>query len=384
MIPQANPKAGFDAAAPEFLEAARRVLASGWYILGEEVASFERNFAAWCNVAHGIGCANGTDAIELALRALGAGPGKVVFTVAHTAVATVAAVERAGALPWLVDVDAERLTMCPVALERAIRACRERAGVEAFAVLPVHIYGQPADMDALLPVARSQGLFVAEDCAQSHGALYKGRMTGSMGQVAAFSLYPTKNLGAFGDAGIVLTDDAELAERMNCLRQYGWKERYISAVSGINSRMDPVQAAFLNIKLGRLEQDNAARRRIAALYDELLTPLARAGVIRICTPAPDVLHAYHQYVIRTPRREALQAWCGTRGVGTAVHYPAPVHLQPAYLDRQRFPVSAADGEGLPHTEQAAAEVLSLPLYPQLGDDDVRRVAQTVLDWAAAS
>lgn len=381
MIAQANPGAGFDEAAPDFLEAARRVLASGWYILGEEVAAFERDFAAWCGVEHGIGCANGTDAIELALRGFGVGPGKVVFTVSHTAVATVAAVERAGALPWMVDIEPDRLTMSPAALAEAICLCRAtRPDLTPAAVVPVHIYGQVVDMDGVMTLAAAHDVYVIEDCSQSHGATLDGRMTGSMGHAAAFSLYPTKNLGAFGDAGIVLTRDAALAESMRSLRQYGWRQRYVSELSGVNSRMDPLQAAFLRIKLTRLDADNAARRRIAALYDELLRPLAAAGRFSLCAPAPGVGHAYHQYVIRTPQRDAVQAFCTRHGVGTAIHYPLPVHAQPAYADRQRFPVTP---QGLPVTERVSAEVLSLPLYPQLAAADVRRVADVLHAWAGS-
>lgn len=378
MILQANPGAGFFADEQEFLQEAQRVLASGWYILGEEVERFERNFAAWCGAAHGIGCANGTDAIELCLRALGAGPGKVVFTVSHTAVASVVAIERAGAVPWMVDVEDGTLTMSPDSFEEALLACRsQRPELEPFAVLPVHLYGLPVDMDRILDIAARNGLRVVEDCAQSHGAVYKGRVTGTMGCMASFSLYPTKNLGAFGDAGIVLTNDQSLADAVKELRQYGWRERYISACSGMNSRMDPLQAAFLGVKLKRLHADNARRRQIAAMYDELLAPLVKNGRISLCKGQAHSEHVYHQYVILTDDRDGLQAFCREQGVGTAVHYPMPVHQQPAYLDRQRFPLA---GAGLPVTEAAASTVLSLPMYPQLADDDIRRVADVVVAW----
>lgn len=377
MIPQANPLAGFNDETFEFLEAARRVLESGWYILGDEVAAFEKEFALWSGIAHVVGCANGTDAIELALRALGAGPGKVVFTVSHTAVATVSAIERAGAVPWMVDVEGERLTMSPPSLESALRECREKhPELTPWAILPVHIYGQPADMAPLLAIAGNNGLLVVEDCAQSHGALYKGRITGGMGDAGAFSLYPTKNLGAFGDAGLVATNNSELAEKMRAMRQYGWVRRYISDFSGINSRMDPMQAAFLRIKLKRLDRDNDSRRRLAGIYDKLLAPALSMG-LRICTPADGARHVYHQYVVRTGRRDELQRWCSSRGIGTAVHYPVPVHQQPAYLDRNRYPVSA---EGLPETEKAARQVLSLPMYPQLSGNEVRVAAECIMEW----
>lgn len=384
MILQANPKAGFTAAKVEFLEAAARALDSGWYILGEEVESFEKEFAAWSGVPHAVACANGTDAIELILRGMGIGAGDVVFTVSHTAVATVAAVERAGATPWMVDVEAERLTMSPAALESAVTQCRAaRPDLRPKAVMPVHIYGQCADMDALSGIAAAHGLALIEDCAQAHGAENKGRKAGQMSQAAAFSLYPTKNLGAFGDAGIVITPEAALAEEMRCLRQYGWRERYISAVSGINSRMDPLQAAFLRIKLVGLDEDNAARRRIAAKYDELLSPLEDKGLLAICRPFSDNLHVYHQYVIRVERRDELAAYCREHGVGSAVHYPVPVHEQPAYLDRTRFPLGGVEGPPapeLPESERAAREVLSLPMYPQLSEAEVEEVAAVIRAW----
>ncbi len=380
MIVQANPGAAFRAAEAPLLDAVRRVLESGWYILGETVAEFENRFAAWNGVAHGVGCASGTDAIELMLRALGAKPGRVVFTVSHTAVATVAAVERAGATAWLVDVDEASLTMSPASLRAAVAECRSaRPDLQPWVVLPVHLYGQPADMDALAVVAKENGLELLEDCAQSHGARYKGRRTGAIGRAAAFSLYPTKNLGAFGDGGIVLTNDAELAEAMRVLRQYGWKERYISAVPGINSRLDPLQAAMLLVRLEELEADNAARRRLAALYDRELAsqPWDRDRLLRVCAPTGAVEHVYHQYVIRTPLRDALRGFLETRGIGTAVHYPVPVHRQPAYSDGRRVPVT---GGALPVTERVAAEVLSLPMYAQLTEDEVREVCAALRLW----
>jgi dTDP-4-amino-4,6-dideoxygalactose transaminase len=382
MIYQANPKAAYEADAAAFLEAARRVLESGCYILSEEVSAFERNFAKWCGAGQAVGCASGTDAIELILRALDVKPKCVVFTVAHTAVATVAAIERAGAVPWMVDVENPRLTMDAEALAEAVSQCQSsRPDLSPWAVLPVHIYGQPADMDSLGVVAKKNRLWLLEDCAQSHGACYGETMTGRFGFAAAFSFYPTKNLGAFGDAGLVLTDDDSLAEKLTHLRQYGWKERYISLVSGLNSRLDPLQAAFLNIKLKSLEADNGTRRRLAALYDSLLAPLEEAGKLTIVKPAPNVSHVYHQYVIRTKRRDELKDFCLSRNIGTAVHYPVPIHLQPAFIDRTAYPLAA---KGLPETEAAAREILSLPMYPQLSDEEVRTVAETILSWGNLS
>ncbi|MGE0260835.1 MAG: DegT/DnrJ/EryC1/StrS family aminotransferase, partial [Alphaproteobacteria bacterium] len=239
-IPQTDPRAGYIERRAEIDAAVGRVLAGGQYILGGEVALFETAFAAWLGTAHAVGVGSGTDAIELALRACGVGAGDLVFTVSHTAVATVAAIERAGAVPVLVDIEPNGFTMDPAALEEALDA--PLPGRPA-AVLPVHLYGEPADMEPIIRLARRRGLQVIEDCAQSHGALYRGRMTGGIGDIACFSFYPTKNLGAFGDAGMTATDDPALAAALREIREYGWRDRYISARIGINTRLDPIQAA---------------------------------------------------------------------------------------------------------------------------------------------
>ncbi|MBC7227095.1 MAG: DegT/DnrJ/EryC1/StrS family aminotransferase [Thermoflexales bacterium] len=340
-----------------------RVLARGRFILGEEVAAFEEEFAAACGVAHAVGVASGTDALYLALRACGIGPGDKVITVSHTAVATVAAVELAGARPVLVDVDPRRYTMDPAKVE-------ERITPRTRAVLPVHLYGCPADLAPLLEIARRHGLFLIEDCAQAHGARYRGRPVGSWGDVAAFSFYPTKNLGAFGDGGAVVTNDPALAERVRLLREYGWAQRYVSHIRGTNSRLDELQAAVLRVKLRHLESWNERRRQIAALYAEYLTELAGQGLVLPGEPE-DSWHVYHLYVVRHPRRDALQAFLRERGIGTLVHYPVPVHLQPAYADLG-YPAGS-----LPVSETLAREVLSLPMYPELTDEEVRQVAEAV-------
>ncbi|RME35204.1 MAG: DegT/DnrJ/EryC1/StrS family aminotransferase, partial [Thermoflexia bacterium] len=276
-----------------------RVLARGRFILGEEVATFEEEFAAACGVACAVGVASGTDALHLALRACGIGPGDEVITVSHTAVATVAAIELAGARPVLVDVDPRRYTMDPARVE-------ERITPRTRAILPVHLYGCPADLAPLLEMARRYGLLLIEDCAQAHGARYRGRPVGSWGEIAAFSFYPTKNLGAFGDGGAVVTNDPTLAERVRLLREYGWARRYISHLRGTNSRLDELQAAVLRVKLRYLESWNARRREIAALYRELLSEgVARWGLVLPEEP-PDARHVYHLYVVRTPHRDALR------------------------------------------------------------------------------
>ena len=366
-IPQTDPQASYLAHKAKIDAAIQRVLDSGWYILGSEVEAFERAFAAYVGVSHAIGVANGTDALELSLRACGVGPGDLVFTVSHTAVATVAAIELVGATPVLVDIDPVTYTLDPNCLETAL--AHPPAGTPK-AVIPVHLYGQPADMPALLELARRCGLYVIEDCAQSHGAVLAGRMTGAWGDIAAFSFYPTKNLGALGDGGMVATANPELAERTRSLRQYGWRQRYISEIPGCNSRLDELQAAILRVKLEYLETENARRVALAARYTTALTDSGLA----LPTCREGAGHVYHQYVVRSRLRDALQAHLRARGIGTLVHYPRAVHPQPAY--EGRVPIAGS----LPHSERAAAEVLSLPIYPELTDEQVDSVAEACRIW----
>ena len=373
-IPFANPHAAFALRRDEILNSVARSLDSGQYILGPEVEAFEKDFAAWLGLEHAAGCGSGTDAIELALRALGVGPGKAVFTVSHTAVATVAAIERAGGVPVLVDIDAATYTMDPVSLEESVLHLQtHRPDLTPAVVIPVHIYGHPCDMDAITAIATSHGLAVLEDCAQAHGARYKDHMAGTIGAAAAFSFYPTKNLGALGDGGAVATNDAALAEELAALRQYGWKQRYISAVPGINSRLDPIQAAILRIQLRYLNADNAARRSLAALYTAKLNA---CGLILPQT-APWAKPVFHLYVVRCPNdRENFMNFLRKKGVGTAIHYPQPVHLQPAYRTRTLAPC------GLAVTESIMDELVSLPMFPQLGADAVELVSSAVLEWCS--
>ncbi|HWB52513.1 MAG TPA: DegT/DnrJ/EryC1/StrS family aminotransferase [Stellaceae bacterium] len=360
-IPQTNPRAGYIERKAEIDAAVARVLDSGWYILGREAESFEARFAGVIGVAHGIGCGNGTDAIELGLRACGIGAGDLVFTVSHTAVATVAAIERAGAAAVLIDIEPGGFCMDPQSLERAVKA--PPAGRPA-AVVPVHLYGEPAALAEIGAIARAAGLRLIEDAAQAHGSTYRGRMVGSMGDFGCFSFYPTKNLGALGDAGAIVTDSAELAAAAREIREYGWRDRYVSAVPGINTRLDPLQAGILNAKLDTLSADNARRQAIADRYDAglaglpLKLPMRRAGSS----------HVFHQYVVRTAKRDRLREHLGKAAIGTGIHYPLPVHLHPAY--RGRVP---AGPTGLCHSEAAAREILSLPMFPQLSDAQVERV-----------
>jgi dTDP-4-amino-4,6-dideoxygalactose transaminase len=369
-ILQSDPKANYLAHKREIDEAIAGTLDSGWYILGQQVSAFEQEFAGYLGARHCVGVANGTDALHLALRACGIGAGDVVVTVAHTAVATVAAIEMAGAEPLLVDIDPASFTISPEAIEDAIKTWRGEGKVKA--ITPVHLYGHPANMQAVLEIARRYELKVIEDCAQAHGATINGAQVGTFGDAAGFSFYPTKNLGALGDGGAVVTNDPEVAERARLLREYGWRERYVSEVAGFNSRLDELQAAVLRVKLKYLDEENARRRAIARIYDERLasTPLHLpqcGGVVE---------HAYHQYAVRSDERDKLRERLREQGIGALIHYPVPVHLQPAY--RNRAPVHRRT---LPETEQAAQQVLSLPMYPHLTAEQVGRVCEAIVGWS---
>ncbi len=363
-IPQTDPKTGYRAHRSQIDIAIQRVLNSGWYVLGREVETFEQEFAAYIGVHHAIGVGNGTDALELALRACGVGTGDLVFTVSHTAVATVAAIELAGAVPVFVDIDPVTYTMDPVSLKDALS--RHHPG-KPKAVIPVHLYGHPANMSLILPIAKHHGLYVIEDCAQSHGATLNGRKTGAWGDIAAFSFYPTKNLGALGDGGMIVTDNHSLAERVRLLQQYGWRERYISDIPGGNSRLDELQAAVLRVKLRHLNKENMRRQSLAMTYNKLLSG---TGLI-----LPEVrswaTHVYHQYAVRLQQRDALRTFLGHAGISTIIHYPVPVHLQPAY--RNRLPKKTS----LRWTEEVALQVLSLPMFPQLNDKQIRLICLSI-------
>jgi dTDP-4-amino-4,6-dideoxygalactose transaminase len=338
--------------------AMERVIASSHYVLGGEVEAFEGEFAEFCGARHCIGVANGMDAISLVLRALDVGPGDEVVTVSHTAFPTAAAVSAVGATPVFVDVDAETHCMRPEELEGALTD-RTRA------VLPVHLYGRPADVDRIRDVASSAGVPVVEDAAQAHGASIDGRRTGTLGRAAAFSFYPTKNLGALGDGGAVVTDDSELADRVRRLRNYGEESKYVNVEPGLNSRLDELQAALLRAKLPHLERWNAERRELALAYDRLLD-----GEL-VARPAVDEGHVFHLYVVRSAAREGLRAHLAASGIDAQVHYPTPVHRQRAYREGARVSGS------LEVTELLANEVLSLPAYPGLDPDAVRLVAEAV-------
>ena len=359
-IPQTDPRASYLAQRPAIDRAVGRVLAGGHYILGSEVAAFEREFASYLGAGFGIGVASGTDALVLALKALDLRPGDFVATVSHTAVATVAAIELAGLKPLLLDIHPSYLTLDPAALARALDNPPGRIA----AVIPVHLYGQAADLPAIFELTQKRGIRVIEDCAQSHGARLGGKRLGTFGDLACFSFYPTKNLGAFGDGGLVATSDATWAERLRELREYGWKLRYVSAMPGMNARLDELQAAVLRVKLRRLDANNRRRQKIASLYDKGLRGIGLGLPQRL----KGATHVFHQYVVRTPRRDDLRAALARAGIATGIHYPVPVHLQPAYRGR----VAIGPG-GLPETERAAREVLSLPIFPELKVRDAARV-----------
>ena len=357
MIPYADLRSQYRAIKPEIDAAVLRVLDSTQFILGEEVVAFEREFAAYCGTTDAIGVNSGTSALHLALLAAGVGPGDEVITVPFTFVATAAAIVYSGATPVFVDIDPETYTMAPSEIERAITPRTK-------AIMPVHLYGHAADMDPILEIAKRRGLVVIEDAAQAHGAEYKGRRCGSMGVMSAFSFYPGKNLGAYGEGGAVATSDPSLAKKIRIMRSWGEEQRYEHSVKGFNYRMDGIQGAILRVKLRHLEAWTEARRVRAADYARAF---AGSG---ITTPVerPGCRHVYHVYVVRSPERDALRARLTDAGVQSGVHYPIPVHLQPAYRD---LGYSAGD---FPVSERAAGEVLSLPIFPELTEKQIDTIA----------
>jgi dTDP-4-amino-4,6-dideoxygalactose transaminase len=343
--------------------AVARVLERGWFVLGEEVARFEEEFARAIGVAHVVACANGTEAIALALAAAGAGAGDEVVLPANTCTPTLAGVRQAGAKPVLADVDPDTLTLDAAGAERV-------AGPTTKFLLPVHLYGGVADLEGLGALAQKRQLTLVEDCAQSHGARLTGATTGSFGRTAAFSFYPSKNLGAYGDGGAVATGNASVAEELRRLRQYGWSRRDYAEREGWNSRLDEIQAAILRAKLPFLERENARRREIADRYDQAFADLP----LRLLRARPGATPARHLYPVRLPRRDAFRERLAARGIETGVHYPVPLHLHPAYafLDHGKgaFPVS----------EAACDTTVSLPIYPGLSDAQADAVIAAVRDF----
>lgn len=340
--------------------AVHRVLDSGWYVLGPEVDAFEAEWAAYCGAGHAVGLANGLDALILALRALDVGPGDEVIVPSNTYIATWLAVTAVGARPVPVEPDPQTHNIDPDRIAAAITPTTR-------AILPVHLYGQPADLDPILALARAHGLVVVEDAAQAHGARYKGRRIGAHGDVVCWSFYPGKNLGALGDGGAITTNRADLADRIRVLRNYGSRVKYVNEVQGVNSRLDPLQAAVLRAKLPHLDAWTERRRAIAALY---AAGLQQAGVV--LPQVPDWADpAWHLYVLRVADRDGMQRRLAQAGIGTLIHYPIPPHMQAAYADLSLPP------DALPLARRFADEVLSLPIGPHLNVDDARKVIDHV-------
>lgn len=347
----------------EIAQAWSEVLDSMRLFLGPNVQAFEQEFASYCGVAHAIGVSDGTNALHLALRACGVGPGDEVVTVSHTFIATVEAILLAGARPVFVDVDPRTCTMDVGQVEGKLTP-RTRA------ILPVHLYGQCVDVDPILEIADRHGLAVIEDACQAHGSAYNGRRAGGLGTMAAFSFYFSKNLGAYGEGGMVTTNDDDLARRVRMLRDHGSEQRYHHDLIGLNGRLDELQAAVLRIKLRHLDAWNDRRRRHAALYNRALESV---GVV-VPFEAPCGQHVYHLYVIRTGQRDGLREWLAERDIGTGIHYPIPVHLQQACI-------GYGDGSGsLPVTESLVGEILSLPMYPELTETQIERVTGAVREF----
>lgn len=359
-VPYLDLKAQYQSIKPEIDAAISRVLDSCQFVLGPEVSEFEREFAAYCGAAECIALNSGTSALHLALLAAGVGPGDEVITVPFTFVASVAAVAYTGARPVLIDIDPRFFTMDPSAIEAAITPRTK-------AILPVHLYGQSADMDPIMEVARRHELVVIEDAAQAHGAKYKGRPVGSIGDMGCFSFYPGKNLGAYGEGGAVTTNNAGHARTVRMLRDWGQDRKYHHVLRGFNYRMEGFQGAILRVKLRHLDAWTEQRRAVVGQYNKLLADCS----VEIPTELPWGRHVYHVYTLRTEDRDNLQASLQAEGIQTGIHYPVPVHLQPAYAD-------LGYGQGaFPHAEEAARQVLSLPLYPELSSQAVAEVAGAV-------
>ena len=365
----------------EVLEAIAAVCDGQNFILGPAAARFEAAAAEACGAAAGIGCASGTDALWLALAALGIGPGDAVITTPFSFFATVSSILRVEATPLLADIDERTFNLSPDAVAGALRRA-DALGIHVKAILPVHLYGQAADMDGLGKLAAERDLHLIEDAAQAFGARWEGRPAGSLGDAAAFSFYPTKNLSAFGDAGLVTTNDQAVAERARALRNHGMRRRYYHDEVGWNSRLDGIQAAVLEIKLRRLPAGNAKRRELAALYDERLTGAGLVGdsvdsgvVLPFVDPRAEPV--FHQYVLRVPRREALRTFLTERGIGTEVYYPLPLHLQESL---QSLGYKLGD---FPVAEKAAEEVLALPIFPELREDELETVVDAISEFYRA-
>ena len=357
MIPLVDLEREYTEISGEIREAMGRVLKSGWFILREEVRRFEEEFSTYIGAKYGIGVNSGSDALYLALQALGIGSGDEVITVSHTFVSTVDAIVRNGAKPVFVDVDADTYCIGVTKIEQLITNRTK-------AILPVHFYGHPADMQPIMEIARKYKLIVIEDACQAHGAEYKGNKAGSIGDIGCFSFYPVKNLGSYGDGGIAVTDDKELAIKLRMLRNYGQSKKYYHDFVGVNSRLDELQAAVLRVKLKHLNEWNEKRRKAAKIYDQLLRD---AGVI-IPVEKKYAKHVYHLYVIRDKKRDRLQQHLLANGIQTQIHYPIPVHKQKAYAE-------LGHAAKLPVTERICNEILSLPMHPFFREDEIHAIVE---------
>lgn len=375
-IPFGNLSRQYIAYQKEIDEAVKGVLEKGSFILGENVLKFEEEFSRYCGCRYGVGVASGTDAIMLALIAVGVKQGDEVITVANTAVPTVAAVRAIGATPVFVDIDKDTYNIAPELIKPKITK-------KTKVILPVHLYGNPCQMDRILEIANYYNLKVVEDCAQAHGAVFKNKKVGSFGHAGCFSFYPSKNLGAFGDGGIVITNSEEIYEKLKLLRNYGQKNRYFSIIEGYNSRLDEIQAAILRFKLTKLDEWNKRRRKIASIYNENFKKINNVSnkkhdrkhdIIFCPEEINNGFHVFHLYVIRIENRDLFMSFLEKRGIQTLIHYPYPIHLQDSY----KF-LGYKNGD-LPVTESIANQIVSLPIYPELKDDEVEYIVNTVTKY----
>lgn len=362
-IPLVDLQAQYHGLQTEIDAAIKKVIEGGSFIMGKALEEFEQAFAYYCEAEHAVGVASGTDALHLALRACGVEPGDEVIVPVNTYIATALAVSFVGAKPVFVDVVEETALMEQTKVEQAIT-------LETKAIIPVHLYGRPVEMEPLLELAHRHNLKIIEDACQAHGARYKSKRVGALGEVGCFSFYPAKNLGAFGDGGAVVTNDPDIADRVRMLRNYGQKVKYYHLVKGWNSRLDTLQAAILSVKLKRLDQWNAARRRHAKTYRRLLG--GQVGITLFAAPSQDVEHVYHLFVARVPERDRLLKKLGETGIGASIHYPIPIHLQDAYND-----MGYEEGD-FPVAEMLAQEIISLPMYPELDEEKISQVTDAVI------
>lgn len=365
-VPFVDLRAQFETIKTDVHAEINAVLERGDFILGNSVAEFESEMADFCETARAVGVDSGTSALELALMALDIGGGDEVITAANTFIATTLAISYVGAVPVLVEMDPDTFQIDPARIEAAITE-RTRA------IMPVHLYGHPADMDPILEIAQRHDLRVIEDASQAHGARYKGRRVGGLGDVGVFSLYPAKNLGAYGDAGVIVTNEDAIADKLLLLRNYGSTVKYHHDIKGFNRRLDTLQAAVLRVKLRHLDDWNAARRGHAEAYGKLLQ--GHAGTVKVPQIAPYAEPVFHLYVIRTEKRDRLQEHLAARGISTVIHYPIPIHMQPAYADLEHPPGA------FPITEEYCSRILSLPMYAELTSDDIDYVAAAVSEFA---